>query len=809
MSDTGVRQRLAAILAADVAGYSRLMAADERATVAALDAARVVIRRQIEANQGRVIDMAGDSVLAVFETAAGAVTAALAVQQELRVSLGEVPEDRCMRFRIGVHLGDVIEKADGTVYGDGVNIAARLQGLAKPGGITVSDSIRNAVRGKVGASFVDQGEQQVKNIAHPVRAFRVRTQGTGIPERAESSIHSTRQVQLESKHSIVVAGSVVLLFVAIASAWLWSSRNQTAEKIPPTAVSKAVDSKSIAVLPFTNMSEDKDTAYFADGVHEDLLTQLALLGELRVVSRTSVMDYRDTKKNIRQIGTELGVGTLVEGSVRRAGNQVRVTAQLIDASSDKHLWGKNYDRELKDIFAIQSELAIEIARALKVTLSPRAETQITTRPTSSLEAYDVFLRAQELFNQSQGTIREWASLKDRIALLSKAVELDPQFAHAWARLATEHARAYYSATDKTPARQTQAKLAMDRALGLAPEDLVVRIAEGDYYRMALADYERAAQAFAKVLQAAPHNVDALNGLASVYLYQDRAAERVALIERALTVEPRSFGALKGLKFHYVIYRHYDRALAYQQKLIDLRPNDISLQAERQRIEYLRTGTWDAYDTWRSRLPERAEGKFLMVRNMDVDRAIARRDYAEVLRLAEVDSEDSRDSVDSSQAGILKHRLLALTHRARGDRVRAIESARMGMRLLEAETKNRPRDWYSWQLKSWLHAVLGERGAALATHERAVAVAKKEGGAIDEESSRRGLLGLHALLGNRREAVAEASRQLKLPDSHPNEMRLSLELADLWDDSQFQAILNDPSNISPLPFNTKYSQVPLR
>ena len=185
MSSTELKQRLAAILAADVAGYSRLMAADERATVAALDAARALFRTKIEFNHGRVIDMAGDSVLAVFETAAGAVSAALAVQADLMSCAADVADDRRMRFRIGVHLGDVIEKADGTIYGDGVNIAARLEGLAEPGGVTISDAVYGAVRGKVAASFVDQGEQTVKNIAHPVRAFSVRPGGSA-PTQAAS-----------------------------------------------------------------------------------------------------------------------------------------------------------------------------------------------------------------------------------------------------------------------------------------------------------------------------------------------------------------------------------------------------------------------------------------------------------------------------------------------------------------------------------------------------------------------------------------------------------------------------------------------
>jgi adenylate cyclase len=277
-----VTQRLVAILVADAAGYSRLMSADEHSTVAALDAARAIFRHQIESGRGRVVDMAGDSVFAVFETASGAVTAAMQIQRQLEILCSQAPEERRLRFRLGVHLGEVIQKSDGSVYGDGVNIAARLQGLAVPGGITVSESVRTAVRGKVDAKFEDQGVQQVKNISEPVHAYRIAT-GDGATN--------------------VVAGVAGEKHLSLP------------------------DKPSVAVLPFDNMSGDPEQAYFADGIAEDLITALSRVSWLFVIARNSSFAFRGEKVDVRTIGSRLGVRYLVEGSVRRAGERVRVTSR--------------------------------------------------------------------------------------------------------------------------------------------------------------------------------------------------------------------------------------------------------------------------------------------------------------------------------------------------------------------------------------------------------------------------------------------------------------------------------------------------
>ena len=759
-----MKRRLVAVLAADAVGYSRLMAADEQATVAELDAARAIFRKQIESNQGRVIDTAGDSVLAVFELATGAMSAAIAVQEALTSAAKDVAEDQRMRFRIGVHLGEIIEKPDGTVYGDGVNIAARLQAKGLPGGISVSQTVYDTVKGRIPMRATFAGPETFKNISHPIPIWHV-----GLPMAGAERISVSAP---EPQRSVLDTG-------------------------------RAPDLKSIAVLPFTNLSDDKDTGYFADGVHEDLLTHLALVGELKVVSRTSVVEYRDTKKKVRQIASELQVGWLVEGTVRRAGNHVRVTAQLIDAISDKHLWAKSYDRELRDIFAIQSELATEITKALNVTLNPKAEAQLATRSTENLEAYDLFLRAQELYHQAAGTIRIVSSIQDRIALYSKAVEVDPSFAHAWARLAEEHARACFTVIDRTPARVAQAKSALDKALALAPEDLVVRIAEAGFYHMALQDSERAAQAYEKVLSVAPHHVAALDGLALMFGSRGKDAERIALMERTLAVDPRNAKAIWRLGIDYLAHRHFDRALKYQQRLIDLRPDDLALQADYHRIEYLRTGAWASYDDWRSKLPSDAYLKQAGVHQMDLDRAAARRDWDRMLRLAEVIPEEGRGRANPLQMELLNSCRRACAHRAAGNPTGALESARAGLRFAETEVERSTRDWVSRYLMASLQAVLGEHDLALATHAEAINVARREGDAFEVDRARGYQLYVHALVGNRMEALAEIARRLLSPGWFVHDFRVDPELADLWDDSQFRAMVDDPKNNAPLPIQNRH------
>jgi adenylate cyclase len=379
MDGTRFSNRLAAILAADAVGYSRLMADDERATVAALDLARAAFRTQVRAHQGRIVDTAGDSELAVFETAAGAVSAALAVQRQLLQSAADTPHDCRMRFRIGVHLGDVIEKADGSVYGDGVNIAARLQALAEPGGIAVSDSIRSAVKGKVHAVFTDLGEQSMKHIAEPVRAYTAVT--------SEAALAAATGVDV----SAPVAG--------------FGGR------------------PAIAVLPFANLSGDPEQEYFADGLAEDILTRLALWRWLPVIARNSSFSFKGHAVDVKAVGRALGARYVLEGSVRRAGERLRVTGQLIDAETGHHLWAGRYDRVLEDLFVIQDDLTDGIVGALEGVVGRAESERAHRKPPGRLDAWETHMRG---WWHVQRMTREDFAIAE--PLLRRATELDADFA---------------------------------------------------------------------------------------------------------------------------------------------------------------------------------------------------------------------------------------------------------------------------------------------------------------------------------------------------------------------------------------------
>jgi len=562
MNEGEKRQRLAAILAADAAGYSRLMEADERATLAALDAARAVFRTEIESNHGRVINTAGDSVLAIFDAAAGAVSAALAIQQKLEAASRDVPEDRRMRFRIGVHLGDVIESADGDVYGDGVNIAARLQALAPPGGTVVSEAVRGAVKSRVAARFDDLGPQAVKNIADPVRAFGV---GDSAAPRAPAKRASPRPLW--------IGAGVAVALAIIGVAWKYAASPAPAPAVATQSGANAgapAGKPSIAVLPFDNMSGDADKAYFADGMTEDLITDLSKVGGLVVIARNSTFQYKGKAHDVRDIGKSLNARYVLEGSVRRSGESVRVNAQLIDASTGAHIWADRYDGELKDIFGLQDTITRNVVKALSVELTKDDSERVAKRGTGNVQAYDVVLKGWEHYLKQ--TPEEFRAA---IADFKTATELDPNYGRAWAALAAIHWEIYtrYWGPSLGLSRDTQFIAEQDLAKAMRdPTPLAHEVASA-----MLVHTQQHAEGIAEAQRAVasdPNDADGYVALAGALSFAGRPGEALEAVERAMRLNPHypsNYAYQRGLALFGL--NRLDEAAASLERAIEINPDD--------------------------------------------------------------------------------------------------------------------------------------------------------------------------------------------------------------------------------------------
>jgi pentatricopeptide repeat protein len=411
-----VERKLSAIFAADVEGYSRLMGRDEVGTLRTLTAYRVIIDRLIASHRGRIFNTAGDSVVADFASAVDAVQCAVAVQDAIAKENTDRPVAEQMRFRIGLHVGDIIVQGD-NLFGDGVNIAARLEALAEPGGICVSGTVRDQIGTKLPLSFADLGEQQVKNIAQPIRAYRV---------RGETSPTVTP----------VVGSSLPL-----------------------------PEKPSIAVLPFANMSGDPEQEYFADGMVEEIITALSRIRWLFVIARNSSFTYKGQAIDVKQVGRELGVRYVLEGSVRKAGNRVRITGQLIDATNGAHLWADRFDGSLGDVFELQDKVAVSVAGVIEPTLQAAETARSANRPTNDLTAYDLYLRAYALVWSSARYVAE------ALRLLEQAIERDPYYgpALAWAAICCHRLCVAGLGTDPEADRRKAAEFAR-RALEVASDD---------------------------------------------------------------------------------------------------------------------------------------------------------------------------------------------------------------------------------------------------------------------------------------------------------------------------------------------------
>jgi adenylate cyclase len=435
-----MERRLAAVMIADVAGYGRLSQADEEGTRARFQAdLHEVFETQISAHHGRLVNTMGDGLLVEFHSVVDALRCAIEVQRAEAKRNADLPTERRMQFRIGINLGDVIVEGD-DIHGDGVNIADRLQGLADAGGIAISGTAYDQVKGKLRVGYADLGQQRVKNVADPVRAYRVLMD----PASAGKTIGEPKTGARSRRWPAVAAVAVLLAIAAGAAAW-WRPWEPAIE--PATVERMALplpDKPSIAVLPFTNMSGDPQQEYFADGMTDDLITELSQVSGLFVIARNSTFVYKGRTVPPKQVAEELGVRYVLEGTVQRAGDRLRINAQLINALSGGHEWADKFDGSLADVFALQDKVTRSIADALALRLTPEEQLALGQQETSVTAAYDAFLRGWEHYRRT--TPKDFA---EAIPYFEQAIKLDPDYGRAYAALAIVYARIYERYWDDT------------------------------------------------------------------------------------------------------------------------------------------------------------------------------------------------------------------------------------------------------------------------------------------------------------------------------------------------------------------------
>jgi adenylate cyclase len=523
MTEERINRKLAAILAADVVGYSRLMAADEAGTLAALKRHReVVFDPAVAAHNGRIVKLIGDGTIVEFGSVVDAVNCALSVQRRNGALPDEALSQPKIVLRIGINLGDVIIQGD-DIYGDGVNIAARLEPLAEPGGICVSSIVNESIGNRIDVRFRDGGDISVKNTDRPIRVWKWHPGATPL-----------------------------------------AAAKSNAAKLEPNGATA-----SIAILPFTNMSGDPEQEYFSDGITEDIITDLSKIAGLTVIARNSSFTYKGRSVDIRTVGRELGVQSVLEGSIRRAGQRVRITAQLVDAATGGHLWAERYDRDLTDIFEVQDDVTRRIVHALKVTLSPVENAQLSAGGTSSMDAYDYVLRGRELL---LGKTKNRETFEQSTKLFMRALELDPNYPKAYAAMSMAYNLDYQNRwSDDPDGSLPLAKRYAEQAIEKDPNEPFARLV-ASWAAIFDKNLDRATSEVNTALRLNPNFALAYSNLGSIHNYSGRPLEAIPVFERAMRLDP----AFKAQNLHflgiaYLLAGKYETAAALLRERILLVP----------------------------------------------------------------------------------------------------------------------------------------------------------------------------------------------------------------------------------------------
>lgn len=611
--------------------------------------------------------------------------------------------------------------------------------------------------------------EQVKRMLEPRKAPASRP-----PAPAAPPARSSRALPF------IGAGVLVLLcLLALALVLQRRGAEAAASSVP------AVDPKSLAVLPFENLSEEKDNAYFTDGVHEDILTNLSFIKDLHVVSRTSVMQYRGTTKSIKEIARELGVAYVLEGSVERQGQQVRVTAQLIDARDDSHVWAKSYDRKLTDLFAIQGELAQSIADSLKSVLTPEAKVLLARRPTDNAAAYDAYLKGREI--RVSG---DYGSTDKATPYFKEAVELDPNFALAWAELGSRLALAHFKyedgARDLGPAQE-----AIDRAVKLAPDDPGVIENLGTFYYYAYRDYARATEQYVRLAQIRPNDAAMYYSLGLIERREGRIGDALPNLRLACKLDPKNVLYVLELADSLTQVRHYDEAKTVVRRVLDEAPGNLNALAILCAAEYASDGSTSEMDAFARAAPSPQETTMHLY--VEGNFALERGDYAAFIR---INAEQRYYDDDPDNPRWAQDVTAAEAFAEAGDMKAARARAGEVLPALKAERARQPDNPVLWSNVAVDQAILGDREDALQAIHKCVEILPESRDAIVGPQNSQNFALAYMWLGDKDRALSEIERLLRVPwGLNVYSARVSFRL--LRDDPRFRALMADPKNNAPI------------
>jgi len=551
MTDQDFKRKLAAILSADAKGYSRLMGEDEEATVRTITAYRTAMAKLIQQYRGRVVDSPGDNVLAEFGSVVDAVNCAVEVQRELAERNSELPPARQMEFRIGINLGDVIEEGE-RIYGDGVNIAARVEGLAEGGGICISGTVYDAIEAKLGLEYEYLGEQEVKNIDRPIRVYRV----LSFPGAAAHRVVRAKKAVGRKWRNVFLAIAIILFVGVVVATWHFTPPPGEVASVEKMAF-PLPEKPSLAVLPFDNLSGDASQDYFSDGITESIITALSNVSNLFVIARNSTFTYKGKAVKVQQVAEELGVRYVLEGSVQRSGDRVRITAQLIDALTGHHLWAEQYERQFGDIFVLQDDITEHVTLALQVKLTEGEQARIRRGHMDNPKAYEYFLRGRETYMSFTKENNDQAR-----KLWEKAAELDPNNSWLQQQIGWTYYRAARFGWTDTPAQ------ALARAEELARKTLAVDDSNAEAYcllsvvYMSRRQHDKAVEYGERALALAPNFTDITATIAIPFMYSGRPEEAIELVKNAMRLSPYyPAWYLPVLGFAYRFTGQYEEAIA--------------------------------------------------------------------------------------------------------------------------------------------------------------------------------------------------------------------------------------------------------